>query len=172
MARPSKYEPDITPRLVVWWARDGLTEDEIAAKLGICRDTLFEWKKKYPELSDALKESKDAADGQVEMSLFKRAVGYEYEETKVIATKDGKAVKVEKTKKHVAPDVTAQIFWLKNRQRQKWCDVVKQEITGKDGGPIQTEQKTDLSNYTTDELMQIRTIHEAAEQRRSQQGTG
>lgn len=59
-------------------------------------------------------------------SLYQRAVGYEYEEEKRIVEydKEGniKPVKVEKTKKHVPPDVGAQCFWLKNRQRSMWQD--------------------------------------------------
>jgi len=60
-----------------------------------------------------------------EKSLLKRALGYDYEEMKVTVDESGQK-KVEKTKKHVKPDTTAQIFWLKNRKPDKWKD--KQEI--------------------------------------------
>ncbi len=172
--RPSKYDPEVTPVLAKYWARDGLTEAEMATRFGVCRDTLHEWKRKYSEFSDALKESKEIADRQVEDSLYRRAVGFEYEEIKVIATKDGKTAKVEKTKKFIAPDVTAQIFWLKNRQPERWRDVQRQEHTGANGGPIKTETtaKEDLSHYTTEELLQMQVIHETANARRNKQGTG
>jgi hypothetical protein len=64
----------------------------------------------------------------VEQSLFRRALGYEFEEAKVIAV-DGKVQRIEKTKKQMAPDVVACIFWLKNRLPDKWRD--KHEIEGK-----------------------------------------
>jgi len=56
---------------------------------------------------------------------LKRALGYEYEETKVMVDADGKK-RVERIKKQVQPDVTAQIFWLKNRRPDRWRD--KQEL--------------------------------------------
>lgn len=44
--------------LLSGWARDGLTDEEIAKKIGISRSTLSEWKKKYPDISDTLKRGK------------------------------------------------------------------------------------------------------------------
>ena len=70
----------------------------------------------------ALGEGKGVSDAKVIRSLYERATGYEYEEEKKIIEydKDGnvKPVKIEKTKKHVPPDVTAQIFWLKNQSER------------------------------------------------------
>lgn len=107
------------------WARDGLTDEQIAKNIGISTSTLYEWKKKYSEFSEALKRGKEVIDRQVENALLKRALGYEYEEIKQIIEKDenGKDRKrIEKTIKHVIPDVTAQIFWLKNRKPHEWRD--------------------------------------------------
>lgn len=122
VARKSEYDKRITPQLVKWMARSGLTEVEIAAELGVNPSTLTRWKQRYPELVEALKESRDFVDSLVEDALLKRALGYEYEEVKMIASQDGKTRRVEKTKKVVLPDVTAQIFWLKNRQPDRWRD--------------------------------------------------
>lgn len=131
--RPSKYDPDRHSLWAEGLAKLGKTEDEIAAAFGISRSTLHEWKKAHPELSVALKIGKSEADTTVERSLFKRAIGYEYEEVKIV--NDGE--RTEKTIKQVAPDTTAQIFWLKNRKPDEWRDKVHQEITGKDGGPVE-----------------------------------
>lgn len=131
--RPSKYDPDRHPLWAEGLAKLGKVEDDIAAAMGIHVSTLRDWKKKFPEFSVALKIGKSEADTQVESSLFKRAMGYEYEEVKTV--NDGE--RVEKTVKQVAPDVTAQIFWLKNRKPEEWRDKVHQEVTGKDGGPIE-----------------------------------
>lgn len=80
----------------------------------------------HEQFGKALGEGKGVSDAKVIRSLYERATGYEYEEEKKIIEydKDGnvKPVKIEKTKKHVPPDVTAQIFWLKNRQRDRWQD--------------------------------------------------
>ena len=84
--------------LLQGWARDGLTEEQIAHNIGIKRQTLYEWKAKFPDINDAIKKGKDLVDYEVENALFKRA-------------KQG--------------DVTAQIFWLKNRRPEKWRDKVQ-----------------------------------------------
>ncbi len=118
----SRYDPNTTPQLVRWMARSGLTEVEIATELGINPSTLTRWKQRHPALVEALNESRNFVDSLVEDALLKRALGYEYEETKMVATQDGKTRRVEKTKKSVVPDVTAQIFWLKNRQPERWRD--------------------------------------------------
>lgn len=66
------------------WARDGLTEEQIAENMGISRSTLGEWKKKYSDISDTLKKGKEIADCKVENALLKRALGYTYNEDKYV----------------------------------------------------------------------------------------
>ena len=119
-----KYEYWISPEgllVIEGWARDGLTDEQIAENAGINPATLYVWKKKYPEISEALKKGKDVVDRQVENALLKRALGYEYEEVKE-KFECGIITERTVTKKEVAPDTTAQIFWLKNRKPDKWRD--------------------------------------------------
>lgn len=109
------------------WAREGLTDEQIAGNVGCSYSTFRVWLEKYPALSAALKKGKRPADIQVENALFKRAIGYDYtEETSELRfdKKTGKyEMKVVKTvKKHMPPDVTAIIFWLKNRKKEFWRD--------------------------------------------------
>ena len=111
------------------WARDGLTDEQIADNIGIRRPTLYDWKKKYSDISDALKRGKEVIDRQVENALLKRALGYEYVETTKELTDLGLTVTKQVTKQ-VAPDTTAQIFWLKNRKPQEWRDKKETEVTG------------------------------------------
>ena len=130
-----KYQAWLEPDKLILleaWARDGLTDEQIATKMGICRDTLIQWKKKYPDISDTLKRGKDVVDIQVENALLKRALGYEYEE---ISEKYEMGVLVEKkvTKKQVVPDTTAQIFWLKNRKPDEWRDKREVDVEGSAG---------------------------------------
>ena len=91
---------------------------EISDKVGISRSTLAEWKKKYPEIEKALSQGKEVADYAVESSLYKRAL---------------------------AGDVTACIFWLKNRKPRKWRD--KPEMS--EGADI--EDLTPLANMLKQE---------------------
>ena len=126
-----KYEYWLTPEgllKIEGWARDGLTDEQIAESVGINPATLYVWKKKYPEISETLKRGKEVVDRQVENALLRRALGYEYEEVK---EKFEGNVMTERTvtKKEVIPDVTAQIFWRKNRKRETWADRQNIEIS-------------------------------------------
>jgi hypothetical protein len=110
------------------WARSGLTDAQISKNIGICCGTLYDWKNRFPEISDALKKGKEVVDFEVENALLKRALGYEYEEvvSEVYTerSKDGtdivKEKHVKKVKKTVPPDTPAAIFWLKNRKPTDW----------------------------------------------------
>lgn len=107
------------------WARNGLTDEQIAHNMGITAKTLYEWKNKYSEICESLKKGKEVVDILVENALLKRALGYKYTEKKVVdSEKDG--IRTETTIKEVVPDTTAQIFWLKNRKPQEWRD--KREV--------------------------------------------
>ena len=106
--------------LLEGWARGGLTDEQIAKNMGIAPSTLYEWKKKSKEFSESLKKGKEVIDFEVENALLKRALGYEYEEE---TYENG--ILTKKVKKHVAPDTTAQIFWLKNRKPNAWKDKVE-----------------------------------------------
>lgn len=107
--------------LLEGWARDGLTDEQIAHNMGINRCTLRDWKNKYPTISNALKKGKEVVDLMVENALLKRALGYEYEEIRT-ETERGIETKRVVTTKMVIPDTTAQIFWLKNRRPDRWRD--------------------------------------------------
>lgn len=120
--------------LLEGWARDGLTDEQIAGKAGVSRSTLSDWKVRFQDISDALKKGKEVVDIQVENALLKRALGYDFQEEKIEKSdKDG--VKVVQTVKHIPPDTTAQIFWLKNRRPDRWRD--KPELTAADEGGVQ-----------------------------------
>ena len=106
------------------WTRDGLTEAQIAEKLGVHPNTFSRAKKDKdcgPKIIEALCKTKDVVDMEVENMLLKRAKGYEYEEVKE-EWEMGILVKRTITKKTVAPDTAAQIFWLKNRKQETWRD--------------------------------------------------
>lgn len=118
------------------WARDGLTDKDIANNIGIAPSTFNEWKKKYPELLDTLKKNKEVADIIIENALYKRALGYDtIEETIEYANIEGQKVEVKRTSKvrHIPADITAQIFWLKNRKSNTWRDkgIVEDDQTQK-----------------------------------------
>ena len=129
MAKP-KYEELLTDDgllRISGWARDGLTYQQIADNMRINVTTLRDWRKAYPSIDSALKESADIADRHVENALYKRALGYTYDEvTQELRlnkdTGEESFIETRRVTKQVLPDVTAQIFWLKNRKPKDWRD--------------------------------------------------
>lgn len=133
----NKYQEWLTPEGLIkieGWARDGLSNEQIAHNMGISKDTLYTWQKRFPDFSDALKRGKEVVDREVENAMLKRALGYEYEEVtqELVTDKDTGVTEMRVTKrvtKQIVPDVTAQIFWLKNRKPSDWRD--RREIVDK-----------------------------------------
>lgn len=101
-----KYQEWIEPDgllLLEGWARDGLTDEQIAHNMGIGARTLYEWKNAFPQIAQTLKKTKEVVDRQVENALFKKAI-------------EG--------------DTTAMIFWLKNRRPNDWRDKRETALSG------------------------------------------
>lgn len=138
--------------LIEGWARDGLTDEQIANNLNIATSTFYEYKKEYPEFSEVLKKGKEVVDYEVENALLKRALGYEYEE-KTYELKYNEQLEknvevlTKRVTKQIAPDTTAQIFWLKNRQSGKWRDKQQVEHSGSINNPFE--------GLSTEELRQL-----------------
>jgi len=129
----NKYNELENPLLAEKYARDGLSNNQIASKFGISEATLYNWQKKHLEFLEAIKRGKKPVDIQVENALLKRALGYEYEEktTEIEVGTDGqpRATKIRTVKKHISPDVGAIAFWLKNRNPDQWRDSSNIDLT-------------------------------------------
>ena len=139
----AKYEKWLTREGLVriqGWARDGLIMKQIARNMGIGLSTLKEWRAKFPELEKTLEQGKDSADREVENALYKSAIGYTLRIQKPVKVKTvdydpetGKKIReAEKwvaveEEVHIPPQVTAQIFWLKNRKPDQWRE--KNDLT-------------------------------------------
>ncbi len=148
-----KYEKWLEPDnllLLQAWARDGLTDEQIAHNMGIRRATLYVWKKKYPYISDALKKGKEVVDVEVENALLKRALGYDYNEITEIR-ENGVVTQRKIVKKYMAPDVTAQIFWVKNRKPDIWRDLKKIESDIKVTNPFEGVSTEDIRKLINSE---------------------
>ena len=133
MARPSKFE-DYKDKIIEM-AKLGLTDVQMAKVLGITEHTINNWKAKDEKFFQSLKESKALSDEQVVKSLYQRATGYEHPDIH-ISNYQGEVTKTEIIK-HYAPDTTAAIFWLKNRQPKEWRD--RQELEHSGGVNIKVE---------------------------------
>lgn len=92
----AKYQDWLTPDallLLRGWARDGLTDEQLARRMGVAAATVCEWKKKYPEFAEALQKGREVVDYEVENALLTAALG---------------------------GNLTAIVFWLKNRRPDVW----------------------------------------------------
>lgn len=117
--RPSKYQPAFDKQAEKL-CRLGATDRDIADFFEVSETTLNNWKLRYPSFLESLKRSKDEADALVEQSLFRRATGYTHPAVKFFQA--GGEILQKAYVEHYPPDATSMIFWLKNRQPDKWRD--------------------------------------------------
>lgn len=146
----SKWETHVKDKLILveGWARDGLTDEQIAKNLGIGIRTFYEYKEKYPQFSQSLKRGKEVVDTEVENALLKRALGYTYDEETYEELSDGTS-KSKTVTKHIPGDTTAQIFWLKNRKPGVWRDKTAIEHSGEIKG------NNPFAGLSTEELKKL-----------------
>lgn len=131
------------------WARDGLTDEQIAKNMGVGYSTLQTWKANYQDIQDTLKKNKEIVDYEVENALLKRALGYGYTETtreRMFNEETGEyeLVTTKEVHKEIAPDTTAGIFWLKNRKPDEWRD--KRDVS------LEGNLNNNIANLSDEEL--------------------
>lgn len=105
----------------------GATDKQLADFFSVKEQTINNWKKDFPEFFESLKRAKEDVDSQIVKSLFQRAKGYEHDDID-IKMFNGEIIETPLTK-HYPPDTTACIFWLKNRQPDKWRDKTETAVT-------------------------------------------
>ena len=136
MARPTKYQEAYAEQ-----ARKlcllGSTDAELADFFEVSESTINKWKLDYPKFSESIKKGKAVADAEVSDRLYQRAMGFVAPDIDIRVIEN--RIVETPLEKYYPPDTTAAIFWLKNRQKDKWRDKVDHELTGKDGGAIQIE---------------------------------
>lgn len=130
VGRPTLYKPEYCEQASKL-CKLGATDKELAEFFDIAESTLNDWKLTYPEFSESIKYGKQLADATVAESLYKRATGYEHEDTDIRVV-EGKIAQTPIIKKY-PPDTAAAIFWLKNRQKKKWRDKIETGFTDEDG---------------------------------------
>lgn len=98
--RAEKWMEEDGLTLLEGWARDGLTREQIAARMGIAIRTFYTWQKKHPQIAQALRKGRELVDYQVEAALLDKALG---------------------------GDLRAQMYWLNNRRGDKWQEHPKEK---------------------------------------------
>jgi len=128
------------------WARDGLSDEQLAEKMGVCPSTFYAWKNKYPEISEALREGKEVADRRVENALYNSCFDRKITirrpfKVKEVYYDNGKRCERERVmygEEDVAIPANEKAieFWLANRKPEKWSRKEKLEVSGDKGGPL------------------------------------
>lgn len=131
----------------------GLKDKELAIAFGVNQWTIDYWKNKYPEFAEAIKTGKDEADSAVAHALYQRALGYSHKDVHITNYKGD--ITVTKITKHYPPDTAACVFWLKNRQKERWSDAQNMHHTG---GILVMQDEVDLSDVSDEELYFLKSI--------------
>lgn len=127
------------------WARDGLTNEQLAANMGVTVKTFYEWQAHFEQFREAIKRGKAPVDIQVENALLKSALGHKVTVKKPIKVKEVKMkvgegrieterIEYADEEVYIPPNSVAQIFWLKNRRPDKWRD--KPDTVGDGNAPV------------------------------------
>src|SRR5665647_3441169 len=153
----TKWLTNVFPRLseIRDWCMDGKTNEEMCVLLGISPDSWYTYMKQYNELNDIVTAGKSVIDNRVENAVLKTALGFEYEEIKTIIEEDRngkKRTRIEKTKKYMPPNPTAQAFWLKNRKKDEWGD--RKEIIFDTKGQ-EEERKLQFLKMINEEIVDV-----------------
>lgn len=142
--KPTQYKPEYAAQAEKLCLL-GATDDEMADFFGVHRSTIYRWKLEHEEFCNAIKTAKDVADARVERSLYQKATGYNFTEQQAFKIKSDQykeEIEVVEVEKHAPADTTAAIFWLKNRQKDKWRDKHELEQSGEVGLTVNIKRFT------------------------------
>ena len=139
--RPTKFHPSFVDKALEY-ALLGMTDEEMARQFGIGSSTFYAWKQNYRHFREAIKAGRDDADAGVAGAMYRRAMGMTVEEIRI--DPDGTETK---TVKQLPPDNTSMIFWLKNRQINKWRDRREQVVEVK---RVEEMDRTELDTYASE----------------------
>lgn len=147
--RPTEYKPEYCVQ-VEKLCKLGATDKEIADFFEVTEQTINNWKSDFPEFFESIKKGKIVADAEIASSLYHRAKGYSHDAVKIFPSggesDDGKGNKVKGPLivpyvEHYPPDTVAAIFWLKNRQKDKWRDKQEVDVRTPEGVTVMYKQQ-------------------------------
>ncbi len=152
-----KYHRIVLPKLklVYAWKRRGLSDEEIAANLGIAYSTFKIYKGKYDELSAALSAGAHEAVLYVENALFEKSVGFERVLKKPIKVKEVmynergqrqkeiERIEYGEEEVFIPPETNAMKFFLLNRAPDRWSEHKEPGGDEKTGGIVFIPQRKD-----------------------------
>jgi len=140
--RPTSYRQEFAGQAEKLAAL-GATDIEVADFFEVDVRTVYRWKHDHEEFCQALNVGKTKADERVVNSLYQKAIGYEQEAVKIFMPGGATEPVYAPYREKIAPDTTAAIFWLKNRQPEQWRD--KQEVNHSGSVEVTTKEQRDAA---------------------------
>ena len=140
--RPTRYTPEHAETARLFY-ETGATDEQVARLLRIHLATLYRWRERYPDFAEAALVGKDDADARVQAAMYRRAIGYDYRETKAFLPLGAKeAVQVEVTR-HAPADTRVGMQWLRIRRPAEWRE------------PRETDDNSDLAERLAEALANV-----------------
>lgn len=141
VGRPTKYKPEYDNMAYLHCRKAGAKDSDLGELFGVAEQTINNWKNDHPSFLESLKKGKDEFDtDSVENALLNRALGCKVKETRISGGgDDDQAPAAVETVKELPPDPTACIFWLKNRNPERWRDKVEHDHDLTEVAPIKVE---------------------------------
>ena len=131
--------------LLKGYARDGMSDKDIAKKIGITTATFYDWVNRFPEFSSAIKTGRVSSTAKVEDNFYEEKLkGRTIKEKTVEKTihRDadgnitGSSEHVRETERYIPADTTAMLFYLKCRLPQKYNDRINVTVDDKRDGKL------------------------------------
>lgn len=139
---PTKLNAD-KKKFLLFLYKEGKTDSQAAKIVGIAESTINNWKRENPKFLESIRESKKTVDEEVEAALLENALGFTYTETKALSVSMGQGlgseVEIVNHEQFKTGDTRAQMYWLQNRNPERWKNTKAVEVSGKEGKPIEVE---------------------------------
>lgn len=123
----SKYDPAFA-RQARFLAQRGAIQSDLAEFFQVSTRTIQNWMVNHSDFADAVSVGNDVFNTRVERSLAECALGFHATVQEWKKNEVGQLV-LKEYQRYFPPNVTAQIFFLKNRIPEKWRDVTEHRVT-------------------------------------------
>lgn len=142
MAKYDEWRTEDGLLQLTMWAEDGLDDIALRKAMGVSESTFYTWKKRFPEISEAIRRGRRCALVQIRQALRARANGgvqvlkkpkkrriREYDPATGKCIRDEEIYEIHEEEIYVPPDTNAIKFYLTNKDGEHFAEKV--ELTGR-----------------------------------------
>lgn len=113
--RPTRYAPEHAETARLYY-ESGATDQQVANMLRVHLATLYRWRELHPEFAEAAQAGKDDADARVQFAMYRRAIGYDYRETRMAIPAGATEPMAGEITRHMPADTRVGMHWLRIRR--------------------------------------------------------